>query len=46
MTKQLFDVQKYVVVLFNEMKIQINLVFDNHSNELMGLVDLGDATNF
>ena len=33
MTKQLFDVQRYVVISFDEMKIQSNLVFDKHSNE-------------
>ena len=26
------------------MKIQSNLVFDKHTNELIGIVDLGDAT--
>jgi hypothetical protein len=41
-TSQLFDVQRYVVLSFDEMKIQSNLVFDKHSNELIGFVDLGD----
>ena len=45
MTKQLFDVQRYVVVSFDEMKIQSNLVFDQHSNELIGFVDLGDEVS-
>lgn len=31
-------------MLFDEMKIQSNLVFDKHTNELIGIVDLGDAT--
>jgi hypothetical protein len=42
-TNQLFDVQRYVVLSFDEMKIQSNLVFDKHSNELIGFVDLGDV---
>ena len=42
MTIQLFDVQRYVVISFDEMKIQSDLVFDKHSNELIGFVDLGD----
>ncbi len=41
-TSQLFDVQRYVVLSFDEMKIQSNLVFDKHSNELISFVDLGD----
>ena len=34
--------QRYVVLSFDEMKIQSSLVFDKHSNELIGFVDLGD----
>ena len=45
MTKQIFDVLRYVVVSFDEMKIQSNLVFDKHSNELIGFVDLGDEVS-
>ena len=41
-TSQLFDVQRYVILSFDEMKIQSSLVFDKHSNELIGFVDLGD----
>ena len=41
-TKQLFDCQRYVVLSFDEIKIQSNLVFDKHTNELIGFVDLGD----
>ncbi|KXJ07227.1 DNA transposase THAP9 [Exaiptasia diaphana] len=37
-----FDVQKYAVLLFDEMKITSNLVFDKVSGELIGYVDLGD----
>ena len=41
-TSQLFDVQRYVILSFDEMKIQSSLVFDKHGNELIGFVDLGD----
>ena len=34
--------QRFVVLSFDEMKIQQNLVFDKHSGELIGYVDLGD----
>lgn len=37
-----FDVQRYVVLLFDEMKIMSNLVFDKVTGELIGNVDLGD----
>ena len=43
-TKSFFDIQRYVVVLFDEMKIQSSLVFHKHTNELIGFVDLGDPT--
>ena len=41
-TTSLTGCQCYVVLSFDEMKIQSNLVFDKHSNELIGFVDLGD----
>ena len=41
-TRQYFDIQRYVVISFDEMKIQSKLVFDKHSNELIGFVDLGE----
>ena len=37
-----FGIQRYVVLSFDEMKIQSKLVFDKRSNELIGFVDLGD----
>ena len=37
-----FDVQRYVVLLFDEMKITSNLVFDKVTGELIGYTDLGD----
>ena len=41
------DMQRYVVVVMDEMKIQSNLVFDKYSGDLIGFIDLGDPmTNF
>ena len=37
-----FDVQRYVVLLFDEMKIMSNLVFDKVTGELIGFTDLGN----
>ena len=31
-----------VVLLFDEMKIKSNLVFDKHTGELIGFLDLGN----
>lgn len=42
-TNQLFDIQRYFVLLFDEMKVQSNSIFDEHSNELIGFFNLGDA---
>ena len=39
--------ERYVTILFDEMKIQENLEWDKHSGEIIGFVDLGDLnTNF
>ena len=44
-TKAFSGIQRYIVLFrFDEMKIQSNLVFDKHTNELIGFVDLKDAT--
>ena len=40
--KDFSDIEKFVVLLFDEMKIQENLVWDKHTGELIGYVDLGD----
>ena len=42
LTDAYFDTQRYVIVLLDEMKVQSNLVFDKHTGELIGYVDLGD----
>ena len=34
-TKDYFDIQRYIVLLFDEMKIKSNLVFDKHTGELI-----------
>ena len=44
-TSQYFDIQRYVIISFDGMKIQSKLVFDKHSNELIGFVDLGEELN-
>ena len=41
-TKDYFDVQRYVCLMFDEMKIKSNLVFNKHTEELIGFTDLGD----
>ena len=35
-------IEKYCILLMDEMKIHENLVWDKHTNELIGFVDLGD----
>lgn len=42
LTDTYFDVQRYVVLLFDEMKIMSNLVLDKVTGELIGFTDLGD----
>ena len=42
MTDSYFDVQRYVILLFDEMKVTANLVFDKVTGELSGFTDLGD----
>ena len=41
-TKDYFYIQRYIVLLLDEMKIKSNLVFDKHTGELIGFLDLGD----
>ena len=36
------DVEKNVILSFDEMKIENSLVWDKHSGDLIGYVDLGD----
>ena len=41
-TDSYFDVQRYVILLFDEMKVMANLVLDKTTGELIGFTDLGD----
>ena len=44
-TKEYFDVERYVILLSDEMKVKSNLVFDKHTGELKGYLDLGCVEN-
>ena len=39
------DWQKYVAVIFDEMKIKEGIVFDKHECKIIGFVDLGTVNN-
>ena len=41
-TADFFDVQRYIVLLCDEMKIRSDLVFDKNTGDLIGFTDLGD----
>ena len=41
-TNDYFDVQRYVALLFDEMKVQAKLVLDKVTGEIVGFTDLGD----
>ena len=41
-TSSYFDVKRYIVLLFDEMKVMTNLVLDKMTGELIGFTDLGD----
>ena len=46
-TKEFSPAGRLVTILFDEMKIQEDLVFDKHTGQLIGFVDLGDiGTNY
>ena len=42
MTEQYFDVQRYVIILFDEIKVRANLVLDKVTRKLIGNTDLGE----
>ena len=42
MCQDLNDLEKFVVLSFDEVKIQSNLIFDKHSGRIIGFVDFGD----
>lgn len=39
------DYERYVCVIFDEVKIKEGLVFNKHTGQIIGFVDLGDVTN-
>ena len=41
-TELFSESERYVTILFDEMKIQEDLEWDKHTGELIGFVDLGD----
>ena len=41
--KEFSEIEKYICILFDEIKIQESLVWDKHTGELIGFVDLGDV---
>lgn len=43
-TANLKGCQRFIVLSFDEVKIRENLVYDKHTNELIGFVDLGDPS--
>ena len=46
-TKEFYPAERFVAILFDEMKIQEDLVWDKHTGEPIGFVDLGDIdTNY
>ena len=40
--KDFSNLQRYICLVFDKMKIQSNLVYGKYSGELIGYVDLGD----
>lgn len=42
---ELEEWQKYVVVVFDEVKIKEDLVYDKNSNKIIGFVDMGEVNN-
>ena len=41
--KYFSDIERFMVILFDEMKTQENLVWSKHTGYLIGFVDLGDV---
>ena len=39
------DKDRFVILIWDEMKIKENLVFDKHTCELLGFIDVGDINN-
>ena len=41
--KDFSNIERFMMILFDEMKIQENLVWPKHTGDLIGFVDLGDV---
>ena len=41
-TASISEIERYVPIVLDKMEIQEDLVWDKHSSELIGFVDLGD----
>ena len=41
--KDFSDIERFMLILFDEMKIQENLVWSKHTGDLIGFVDPGDV---
>ena len=41
--KDFSDIERFMVILFDEMKIEENLVWSKHTGDLIGFADLGDV---
>ena len=39
------DYQKYVALIFDEMKIKKGIVYDKHECKVVGFVDVGSVNN-
>ena len=42
-TKSFIAIERYIVLVFDEIKVQEDLVWDKTTGELIGFVDLGDT---
>lgn len=42
-TAHFSEAEKFIAILFDEMKVQEDLVWEKHTGELIGFVDLGDV---
>ena len=43
---ELKDWQKYMVIIFDEMKLKEGLVYDKFTDSITGFTDLGDTNKF
>ena len=43
--KSIPDFQKYICLVFDEVRIKEDLVYDKHSSQIIGFVNLGNINN-